>query len=75
MCSYHVREKGPCGFQVVVVAVNAELDKLVDLFLSEDAERARDIDLDLVRDRFDAISNLCHEPFIRAADRSDDAEL
>ena len=47
----------------------------VDLLLGEHAERAGDLDVDLVADRLDARGDLRHQPLVRSADGGDDAEL
>ena len=63
------------GLEVVVVAVHAHAGELVDLLLGEHAERARDLDVDLVADGFDTRRDLREQTLVGAAHRGDDAEL
>src|SRR6202008_3953392 len=70
------REVRAGGLQVVVVAVHAHLDELVDLRLREHAERTGDLDVvAVVADRLDAVADLGQQPLVRAAHGGDDAEL
>src|SRR5262249_37706601 len=63
------------GLEVVVVAVDAEVAQLDALLAGEDAERAGDVDLDVLLDRDDAFADLVHQALVRAAHGGDDAEL
>src|SRR5690606_26554160 len=64
------------GLQVVVVAVHPHVDELVDLFLRQHAERARDLDVVAgVADRLDAVADLRHQSRVRAAHGRHDAGL
>ena len=72
---HHVGEVRPAGLQVVVVAVHAHLDQVVDLLLGEHAQARRDLDVDRRLDRGDALAHLLHQPVVRPAHRGHDAEL
>ena len=70
-----VGEERPRRLQVVVVAVHAHLGEPLDLLLGEHAQRAGDLDVDLVADRLDARGDLRQQPLVGSADGGDDAEL
>ena len=59
----------------MVVAVHAHLREPLHLLLGQHAQRARDLDVDLVADGFDPGGDLGQQPFVGPADRGDDAEL
>jgi hypothetical protein len=59
----------------VVVAVHAHREERLDLLLSQHAQRARNLDVDFVADRFDARGDLRKQALIGSAHRRDDAEL
>jgi len=70
-----IGEERSGGLQVVVVPVHAHRGELLDLLLGEHAQRACDLNVDLVADRLDARGDLCHQPLVGSAHRSDDAEF
>ena len=71
----HVGEVAACGFEVVVVAVDAGLFQAVDLGLVEDAEGGGHVDVHLGPNAAHRIFDLLHEGLVGAADGGDDAEL
>ena len=55
---HHFGEEGLGRLEIVVVAVHAHLRQPLDLFLRQHAQRAGDLDVDLVADRLDARGDL-----------------
>jgi hypothetical protein len=61
--------------EVVVVAVHAHRGEFVDLLGTQHSQRAGDVDVDLVANRFDSGRDLRHQPLVGSAYRGHDAEL
>ena len=70
-----LRKVRASGFQVVVVAVHTHRRERVDLLLGQHAQRAGNLDVDLVADRLDAGGDLRQQALIGSAYGRDDAEL
>ena len=75
MCSDHAGEVRARCFEVVVVPMDTQVAKLVDLMGGQDAEGAGDVDVDRRGNGGNAVADLRHQPVVGTPNGSDDAEL